>query len=411
MQLATVEEAIKAVEAGEFVIVVDDEDRENEGDLVVAAQHATPEAINFMAQHGRGLICAPMAGEILDRLEIPMMVPPGRNGAGFGTNFTVSVEARCGVSTGISAFDRARTIQVLADPESDPTDIAMPGHIFPLRAKPGGVLERRGQTEASVDLARMAGLRPAAVVCEVMSDDGSMARLPELLEFGEEHAIKTISVEAMVQYRLKQGADDLKSNPNVEVVTRGASTSLPTDYGVFDMVAYLDLTNNEEHLFLRMGEAGAERPLTRLHSACLAGDVMGSHRCDCGPQLQLALKRIADEGSGVLVYLRQEGRGIGLANKIRAYELQDKGLDTVDANLKLGFAADGRSYDMAAAILHDQGIDCVRLMTNNPRKAAELENHGIHVIQQVPHEIEPNAHNRRYLKTKAERLGHILKKR
>ncbi|MBU0991148.1 MAG: 3,4-dihydroxy-2-butanone-4-phosphate synthase [Proteobacteria bacterium] len=408
MRLATVEEAVEDIKAGKFVIVVDDEKRENEGDLVIAAQYATPEAINFMAQHGRGLICVSMSGEMLDRLGIPMMVPSSRNGSGFGTNFTVSVEAHHGVSTGISAFDRARTIEVLIDPKSSPCDIAMPGHIFPLRAKPGGVLERQGQTEASVDLACLAGLLPAGVVCEVMSASGNMARLPELLEFGEKHAIKVLTVEAMVKYRLEKGDDSLSINSSSGNVIRGASTRLPTVYGEFNVVAYRDLENNEEYLLLSMGEHSLHPPLVRLHSSCLTGDLLGSYRCDCGPQLQLALKNIAEDGNGILVYLKQEGRGIGLANKIQAYQLQDQGLDTVEANLKLGFAPDERSYDAAAEMLLDQGVDCIRLMTNNPQKIAQLEKKGIRVAERIAHEIRPNKYNAFYLKTKAEKLGHCL---
>jgi 3,4-dihydroxy 2-butanone 4-phosphate synthase/GTP cyclohydrolase II len=407
MQLATVEEAVQEIKAGKCVIVVDDEDRENEGDLVMAAQFATPEAINFMARYGKGLICVPMAGELLDRLEIPMMVPPSKNGAGFGTNFTVSVEARHGVSTGISAFDRARTIEVLIHPESKPDDLVMPGHIFPLRAKPGGVLERRGQTEASVDLARMAGLIPAGVVCEAMSADGTMARLPELLVFGKKHGIKVITVEAMVKYRQRLGENDLTRQASSSVI-RGASTRLPTEFGVFEVTAYLDLLNNAEHLLLHMGELNGSAPLVRIHSSCLTGDVLGSCRCDCGEQLQLALKCIAEEKNGFLLYLGQEGRGIGLSNKIRAYALQDKGLDTVDANIELGFSPDERSYEVAGEMLRDQGVGNIRLMTNNPQKISALERHGIIVEDRVAHEVKPNAHNAGYLKTKAQKLGHLL---
>jgi len=408
MELATVEEAIKDIKAGKFVIVVDDEDRENEGDLVIAAQHAGPDAINFMARHGCGLICLPMTGEMLDRLEIPMMVPSARNGAGFGTNFTVSVEARHGISTGISAFDRSRTVGVLIDPDSKPDDIVMPGHVFPLRAKAGGVLERRGQTEAAVDLARMAGLMPAGVICEVMSENGAMARLPELIEFGQTHGIKVISVEALVRHRNKFDSHGEDMDASVAAVIRGAATKLPTDYGTFKAVSYLDLDQNREHLFLQLGEFADTIPLARIHSGCLTGDVLGSRRCDCRQQLELAMKRIAEEEKGVLVYLKQEGRGIGLGNKIRAYSLQDRGYDTVDANLKLGFPADDRSYELAATILIDQNINRIRLMTNNPHKVQSLKAHGIHVAERVPLEVVPSPENIRYLKTKTEKLGHIM---
>ena len=407
MQLATVEEAVKDIGAGKCVIVVDDENRENEGDLVVAAQFATPDVINFMARYGKGLICVPMAGELLDRLEVPMMVSPSRNGAGFGTNFTVSVEARKGVSTGISAFDRARTIEVLIDPESRPRDIVMPGHIFPLRAKPGGVLERRGQTEASVDLARMAGLIPAGVVCEVMSPDGTMARLPELLKFGEKYDIKVLSVEAMVKFRRSQGANDLTIQRSLFAI-RGASTRIPTEFGIFKGTAYVDLENNAEHLLLSMGERKSRTPLVRLHSSCLTGDVLGSCRCDCGQQLRLALQRISEEGSGVLIYLGQEGRGIGLTHKIKAYALQDQGMDTVEANLELGFEPDERSYHAAAEILRDNGWGSIRLMTNNPKKVSALQDKGIRVEARIGLEVKPNPYNIDYLKTKAEKFGHIL---
>ena len=407
MTLAKVEKAVEDIKAGKMVIVVDDEDRENEGDLVVAAQYATPVAINFMARHGCGLICVPMSGDMLDRLEIPMMVPSVRNGSGFGTNFTISVEAKYGVTTGISAHDRSRTIEVLIDPNSKPRDIAMPGHIFPLRAKPGGVLERRGQTEASIDLARMAGLKPAGVVCEVMSPNGEMARLPELLEFGKQHDIKVISVEALVQYRLKT-EDEVMRNILPKSVIRGAATKLPTIYGTFDTVAYRDLENNEEYLFLKMGDVNRTPPLVRLHSSCLTGDLLGSYRCDCGEQLQLALKTIGKEGHGIIIYLKQEGRGIGLCNKIRAYDLQDKGLDTVEANLELGFEPDERSYDAAVEMLLDQGVSSIRLMTNNPEKIVQLENKGIQVLERIQHEVPPNQYNERYLRTKAQKLGHCL---
>jgi 3,4-dihydroxy 2-butanone 4-phosphate synthase / GTP cyclohydrolase II len=408
MSLCRVEEAVKDFKAGKFVIIVDDEDRENEGDLVIASQFVTPEAVNFMTRYARGLICVSMDHRMLDRLQIPMMVPPNRNKSGYGTGFTISVEARHGVTTGISASDRARTIQVLADARSQPHDLVMPGHIFPLRARPGGVLVRRGQTEASVDLAALAGLTPSGVICEIMSADGSMARMPELQRFAQLHDIKILSVEALVQYRRRIiTIVDKRSGLNAGIIRAGESV-LPTAYGFFRVVAYRDLQNNEDHLALSMGDLAGEPPLVRLHSACLTGDVFGSNRCDCGEQMQLALQRISEARRGVLVYLKQEGRGIGLTNKIRAYALQDQGYDTVDANLELGFPADDRSYNPAAAILRDLGITALRLMTNNPDKVEALTNCGLQVVERVPHEILPQADNLSYLRTKARRLSHML---
>jgi len=407
MTLATIEEALEDYKAGKMVIIVDDEDRENEGDLVIAAEFATPDAINFMATEGRGLICAPLTGEQIDRLGIPMMVPQGRNSSGFGTGFTISVEAAEGVSTGISAFDRSRTVQVLIDENSTHADIAMPGHMFPLRARSGGVLERRGQTEASVDMSRLAGLKPAAVICEIMSADGEMSRLPEILAFGRKHDIKTISVNALVEYRLKIG--DTLGTAAASGIVRFSEASLPTKHGQFKAVAYRDLHSNEEHLALTMGDLTAgDAPLVRLRSECLTGDVLGSLRCDCGEQLQLALQRIAETGRGAVVYLKQEGRGIGLANKIRAYALQEQGLDTVDANLHLGFPADARSYGVAAAILQDLQVPAVRLMTNNPTKVEGLERQGVAVTERVAHEVTAVAENKDYLQTKKEKMGHLL---
>lgn len=399
MSLATIEEAIADFQAGKFVIIVDDETRENEGDLAIAAQFADPAAINFMACQGRGLICIAMTGQMLDRLDIPLMVPPDQNRSGFGTKFTISVEARKGVTTGISAHDRARTVQVLIDPASTADDIAMPGHMFPLRACNNGVLERRGQTEAGVDLARLAGLTPAAVICEVMAEDGTMARLPTLMEFAAERDIKIISVEALANYRRRQEA--------WMQVFPIQTALLPTLYGQFQATVYLDL-NKQEHLLLRLGDINSRSPLVRLHSECLTGDSLGSLRCDCGDQLQTALERIATEGCGILIYLRQEGRGIGLANKIRAYALQDQGLDTVEANRCLGFPADARSYAIAAAMLRDQGVNAIRLMTNNPRKITDLEANQIRVLERVPHQMAIRAENQHYLQTKAQKLGHLL---
>ncbi|MFK7804255.1 MAG: 3,4-dihydroxy-2-butanone-4-phosphate synthase [Anaerolineae bacterium] len=404
--LATIPEAIEEFRKGKMVIIVDDEDRENEGDLAVAAEFATPEVINFMATHGRGLICTPLEEKICDRMGLTQMMPPHMNGSGFGTPFTVSIEAASGVSTGISAEDRAHTIATLIDEKSVPTDIVMPGHVFPLRARAGGVLERRGQTEASVDLARLAGLQPAAVICEIMSADGTMARLPEILEYGQEHDLVTISVEALVQYRL-QIADTEISQRTSPGVVREAVAPLPTDYGTFTVVVYKDLRNNKEHMLLKMGDVSANA-LVRVHSECLTGDILGSRKCDCGSQLELALQKISQAGNGALLYMRQEGRGIGLANKIKAYALQAEGVDTLDANLQLGLPADARDYSIAAEMLKMEQIDQVQLMTNNPEKVVGLEENGIIVTKRVPHEIVAITENDFYLHTKAERMGHIL---
>lgn len=406
--LATVEEAIADYRAGKFVIIVDDEERENEGDLAIAAEHITPQAVNFMAKYGRGLICAAMTGEMLDRLQIPLMVPQSQNRSGFGTGFTLSVEAATGVSTGISAFDRAHTIRTLIDPSSRPQDIAMPGHIFPLRARDGGVLERPGQTEASVDLAKLAGLIPAGVICEVMSDDGTMARLPELMAFAVRHNIKIVSVEAIARYRLSQnGHDPSKHRLRQQPVEKIASSRLPTEFGEFTATVYCD-PQGKEHVALILGDIMQDSPLVRLHSECLTGDAFGSLLCDCGQQLQAALTQIAEEGQGVLLYLRQEGRGIGLGNKIKAYALQEQGWDTVEANRQLGFPADARRYDIAAAILDDLGISSVRLLTNNPDKLNALEWYGIHVVERVPHTMIAQPENQRYLQTKAHKMGHLI---
>ena len=405
-KLATIPEAIEAFRQGKIVTIVDDENRENEGDLAVAAEFATPEVINFMATHGRGLICTPLEEKLCDRMGLTQMMPPHLNGSGFGTPFTISVEAKEGVSTGISAADRAHTIATLIDPNSTPADIVMPGHVFPLRARPGGVLERRGQTEASVDLARLAGLMPAAVICEIMSPDGTMARLPEILEFGQEHEILTISVEALVQYRMEIGDTDFTGR-DAPAVIRAAEAPLPTDYGTFTAVVYKDLKNGKEHMLLKMGniESGA---MVRVHSECLTGDMLGSRKCDCGSQLELALRKIGTAGQGALLYMRQEGRGIGLANKIKAYALQAKGVDTLDANLQLGLPADARDYGIAAEMLKMEQIDNIRLMTNNPDKVAGLEKYGLNVIGRMPHEIVAIEENDFYLHTKADRMGHIL---
>lgn len=399
-KLNTIEEALADLQVGKPIIVVDDEDRENEGDVLVAAQFATPEVINFMAQKARGLICIAMTGPMLDRLNIPLMLPSEQNNSGFNSPFTISVEARTGVTTGISAYDRARTVQVLIDPTSTAADIAMPGHMFPLRAQPNGVLARRGHTEAGVDLTRLAGLTPAAVICEIMANDGNMARLPALRQFAHKHKLKIISIKDLVAHRLQQEV--------ASTITSVSSAQLPTHFGEFKVTAYRD-SQNREHLLLSMGEVSTGNPpLVRLHSECLTGDVLGSLRCDCGEQLQTALRRIAQEGRGILLYLRQEGRGIGLVNKIRAYALQDQGLDTVEANLCLGFAPDQRNYDVAAAMLRDQGVMAVRLLTNNPQKVAGLEANQIQVVERVPHQVQARDENQFYLQTKAKKLNHRL---
>jgi 3,4-dihydroxy 2-butanone 4-phosphate synthase / GTP cyclohydrolase II len=398
MPLASIEQAIKAFARGEFVIIVDDEDRENEGDLCIAAEKITPEAVNYMTKHARGLICTPMSSEWTDRLGLELMVDSTENGATFGTAFTVSVEARQGTTTGISAFDRARTIKLLADPESTRSDFVVPGHTFPLRAHPDGVLARIGQTEASVDLARLAGLTPVAVVCEIMSDDGSMARMPELEEIAAQEGIPIITVADLVTYRSQ------RERP-VEQLTE---TLLPTDYGTFRVIAYQSTTSNEPDLALVLGEIDPDEPaIVRVHSECLTGDVLGSRRCDCGQQLDRALQQIGQAGRGVLLYMRQEGRGIGLLNKLRAYHLQDQGLDTVEANEKLGFQPDQRDYTGAAFILKNLGITSIRLLTNNPRKVDALTNCGINVVERLPLVVDPVETNQRYLDTKRVKLGHL----
>jgi 3,4-dihydroxy 2-butanone 4-phosphate synthase/GTP cyclohydrolase II len=399
MPLSPIADAVAELRGGRFVIVVDDEDRENEGDLVIAAEHCTPAAVNFMARYGRGLICVPMTGERLDALGLPLMVAPDRNGARYGTAFTVSVEAREGVTTGISAADRARTIQVLASPTSTSADLVCPGHVFPLRAAPGGVLDRAGQTEASIDLVRLAGLTPAAVLCEIMRDDGAMARLPDLEAFATAHELLIVSVADLIAYRRR----------HEPVVRRQASASLPTEAGTFTVTAYTHDGSIEPDLALVMGDVTrGGPPLVRLHSECLTGDAFGSRRCDCGQQLQAALRLIADEGRGVLLYLRQEGRGIGLLDKLRAYHLQDHGLDTVEANEQLGLPADRRDYRAAGRILADLGVSSVRLLTNNPRKRNGLEVFGIAVAERVPLLVAPNTHNHAYLAAKRDKLGHEL---
>jgi 3,4-dihydroxy 2-butanone 4-phosphate synthase/GTP cyclohydrolase II len=392
--------AVEEIGRGAFVLVVDDADRENEGDLVIAARFVTPEAVNFMARHGRGLICVATTGERLDRLDLPLMVPPERNSSGFGTAFTVSVEARTGVTTGISAHDRARTIRLLGDAETVAADLARPGHVFPLRAKEGGVLVRAGQTEAAVDLARLAGLEPpAAALCEVMADDGTMARMPELARFSAAHGIGIVTVADLIAHRSRHET----------LARRGATTRLPTPHGTFMVTAYDNPLAPNPDLALTMGDvADGEPVLVRVHSECLTGDVFGSARCDCGEQLRQALALIGREGRGVLLYVRQEGRGIGLHNKLRAYQLQDQGLDTVEANERLGFPADLRTYGLGAQILADLGVRRLRLLTNNPRKVVGLAGHGLDIVERLPLVVPPGLDNRRYLAAKRAKLGHLL---
>jgi|SRR5581483_3106158 len=394
---ATIEEAIEDIRAGKFVVVVDAEDRENEGDLTIAAQFATPEAVNFMATHGRGLICLCLTEERCEELGLrPMSL---NNESPFGTAFTVSIEAREGITTGISAADRARTIQVAICPTNGADDLVQPGHVFPLQAKRGGVLQRAGQTEAAVDLAALAGLIPAGVVCEVMNDDGTMARVPDLIPYCRKHGIKLITIAELIEYRRR----------NEKLVERMTTTRLPTAYGEFRAVSFRERLTGKHHLALVKGDVGgAENILVRVHSECLTGDVFHSLRCDCGEQLELALERIAAEPRGVLLYMAQEGRGIGLLNKLRAYELQEQGRDTVEANLELGFPADSREYGIGYQILADLGLSSIRILTNNPKKITGIEGYGLRVVEQVPIEVPPNDENRRYLAAKRDKLGHRL---
>ncbi len=394
---SSVEEALEEIRQGRMVVVCDDEDRENEGDLTMAAQFVTPEAINFMATHGRGLICLSLTPERCDELHLDLMA--AKNESPFETPFTVSIEAAEGVTTGISAADRARTIQVAIDPDSTPRDVVQPGHVFPLKSKPGGVLERTGQTEAAVDLSRLAGLNPSGVICEIMNEDGTMARVPDLVPYCERHGLKMITVADLIAYRRKHD----------RLVERVVSTSLPTAFGEFNAVGYRALIDEKHHVAMVKGDvSGKDDVLVRVHSECLTGDVFHSLRCDCGDQLASALAMIEKEGRGVLLYLSQEGRGIGLLNKLRAYKLQEEGLDTVDANLKLGLPADLRDYGIGAQILGDLGLTSIRILTNNPKKIIGLEGYGLSVTEQVPIQATPNPHNQAYLDAKRDKMGHVL---
>jgi 3,4-dihydroxy 2-butanone 4-phosphate synthase/GTP cyclohydrolase II len=397
MEFATIPEAVKDIKAGKFIIIVDDENRENEGDLVIAAEKVTPEAINFMAKHARGLICLPIVGHRLDELRVPLMVQD--NTAKFSTAFGVSVEAKHKTSSGISAHDRAATVKTVLDPETKPEDLARPGHMFPIRAREGGVLVRAGHTEAIVDLARFAGLYPAGVICEIMNEDGTMARLPQLEVMADKFGIKIVSIAELITYRRR----------NEKLVERVAEAKMPTRYGEFVVIAYRSKVDTDEHVALVKGDISGDEPvLVRVHSECLTGDVFGSLRCDCGGQIALAMEKIAAEGRGVFLYMRQEGRGIGFHNKLRAYALQDQGLDTVEANIALGFEPDLRDYGIGAQILADLGLHKIRLLTNNPKKVIGLESYGLQIVETVDLRTQPTPYNLEYLKTKQKKLGHLL---
>ncbi|MBW3660239.1 MAG: bifunctional 3,4-dihydroxy-2-butanone-4-phosphate synthase/GTP cyclohydrolase II [Gemmatimonadetes bacterium] len=397
-RFASIDQALDAVRRGEILIVVDDEDRENEGDFIMAADRVTPQAVNFMARQGRGLICTPLTNERADELALELMVAD--NTALHETAFTVSVDAKHGTTTGISAADRAATIRALVDRATRPIDLARPGHVFPLRAKNGGVLRRAGHTEAAVDLARMAGLPPVAVLCEVVDEDGTMARLPRLLEIAREHRLSIITIEDLIKYRRRKE----------RLVERLAETPLPTSWGDFRLILYGTTIDEEHHVALVKGAvAGKEDVMVRVHSSCFTGDVLGSLRCDCGEQLHQAMRQVAEEGEGVVLYMHQEGRGIGLVNKLKAYMLQDEGLDTVEANEHLGFRPDPRDYGIGCQILVDLGLSTLRLLTNNPQKRAAIEGYGLKITEHVPIQVEPGPHNRRYLETKRDKLGHLLR--
>ena len=398
MPFNTMEEALTSIKDGAMIILVDDEDRENEGDLMIAAEKVTPEAINFMAKQGRGLICLALTPVRVEKLELPMMV--NDNTSNFQTAFTISIDAKCGTTTGISASDRAKTILTAINPNYKKGDLVQPGHIFPLKAREGGVLVRSGQTEGSVDLARLAGLNSSGVICEIMNEDGSMARVPQLKKFAQKHNLKMVSVKSLIEYRMKRES----------LVTRSAETIIPTDFGEFRTIAFKNILDDHVHIAMYTGEIKKEKDiLVRVHSQCLTGDVFGSHRCDCGEQLEKSMEIISKEGTGVILYLYQEGRGIGIINKLKAYSLQDKGLDTVQANEALGFNPDLREYGIGAQILANLGLGRIRLLTNNPKKIVGLEGYGLHIVDIVSIEIKPKQHNIKYLRTKKKKLGHLMK--
>ena len=397
MPFNTIEEALTAIKNGEMIILVDDEDRENEGDLMIAAEKVTPKAINFMAKQGRGLICLALTPVRVEKLELPMMV--NDNTSNFQTAFTISIDAKCGTTTGISASDRAKTILTAINPNYKKGDLVQPGHIFPLKAREGGVLVRSGQTEGSVDLARLAGLNSSGVICEIMNEDGSMARVSQLKKFAQKHNLKMVSVKSLIEYRMKRES----------LVTRSAETIIPTDFGEFRTIAFKNILDDQIHIAMYTGEIKKEKDiLVRVHSQCLTGDVFGSHRCDCGEQLEKSMEIISKEGTGVILYLYQEGRGIGIINKLKAYSLQDKGLDTVQANEALGFNPDLREYGIGAQILVNLGLGRIRLLTNNPKKIIGLEGYGLHIVDIVSIEIKPKQHNIKYLRTKKKKLGHLM---